>query len=278
MNKEPDLSNFSANLNFLCGFYSSISEVCRRLQINRQQFNRYLNGSAFPSYKNLKKICDFFGVETEEITDDSAEFRNKVAPPVRGSDEAQIPENLASIIMPLLNSSNSGLERYEGYYYRYFYSFGFPGYIFRSFVKIYKYNDIYYMKHIERCSGNNPLLGARLTIKYHGLVFLLADRLFIVESEPALNSTISETILTPSYRPNNRYLSGMMICASSCSAHQPGAARTVFEYLGRNVDVRKAMKRCDLYHHSDEDIPRGIKQTIANTITPEEFTFHPPRN
>ncbi|WP_315983591.1 helix-turn-helix transcriptional regulator [Aliamphritea spongicola] len=59
MQSNDDLENFSTNLQFLCGFYSSISEVCRRLEINRQQFNRYLNGKAFPSFKNLKKICDF---------------------------------------------------------------------------------------------------------------------------------------------------------------------------------------------------------------------------
>lgn len=277
MQSNDDLENFATNLQFLCGFYSSISEVCRRLEINRQQFNRYLNGKAFPSFKNLKKICDFFGVESEEIVELPAVFQSRVSPPDTVNAQQAIPRNLANIILPLLKSPNQGLERYEGYYYRYFYSFGFPGFIFRSFVKIYKSDDIYYMKHIERSSGKNPMLGARLTIKYHGLVFLLADRLFLVESEPELNSTVSETILTPSYRPNNPYLSGLMICASSCSAHQPGAARTMFEYLGKNIDVRKAMKKCDLFHHTDDSIPKNIRQAIGNVITPEEFTFHPPR-
>lgn len=278
MSKTKNLQHFAANLKFVCGFYSSISEVCRHLEINRQQFNRYLSGSSFPSYKNLKKICDFFGVEAEEITEHPSRFKNTVSPPAHLRPEHAVPESLAKIMMPLLTGSDERMERYEGYYYRYFYSFGFPGFIFRSFMKIYKANDIYYMKHIERTSGTNPLLGARLTIKYHGLVFLLADRLFIVESEPELNSTISETILTPSYRPNNPYMSGLMICASSCSAHQPGSARTVFEYLGKNIDVRAAMRKCDLFHHTDERIPKSIKQAITNVITPEEFTFHPPRN
>lgn len=278
MAKSTDVENFAENLRFLCGFYSSISEVCRKLEINRQQFNRYLSGKSFPSFKNLKKICDFFGVEADEITESPTVFQSKVAPPAHAQSQYAIPENLARIIMPLLRNPSEGMERYEGYYYRYFYSFGFPGFIFRSFMKIYKSNDIYFMKHIERSSGTNPMLGARLTIKYHGLVFLQADRLFIVESEPELNSTISETILTPNYRPNNPYLMGLMICASSCGAHQPGSARTVFEYLGKNIDVRQAMKQCDLFHHTDERIPKSIKQAITNVITPEEFTFHPPRS
>ncbi|MEL0635956.1 helix-turn-helix transcriptional regulator [Marinomonas sp. TI.3.20] len=278
MNKTIVLENFSSNLKFLCGFYNSISEVCRLLDINRQQFNRYLSGNSFPSYKNLKKICDFFGVENEEIIEPPTDFKSKVSPPAHLQSKSAVPEKMAKIVMPLLTNREGRMERYEGYYYRYFYSFGFPGFIFRSFMKIYKSNDIYYMKHIERTSGTNPMLGARLTIKYHGLVFLMADRLFIIESEPELNSTISETILTPSYRPNNPYLSGLMICASSCCAHQPGSAKIVTEYLGKNINVREAMKKCDLFHHSDNRIPKNIKQSIANVISPEEFTLHSPRS
>ncbi len=278
MQDKYNSENFSINLRHLCGFYSSISEVCRRLEINRQQFNRYLNGKSFPSFKNLKRICDFFGVDSEEIIEPTHLFKNRVSPIAQQGSQQAIPENLAKIIMPLLTKTSKDMERYEGYYYRYFYSFGFPGFIFRSFVKIYRINDVCYMKHIERSSGKDPLLGARLTIKYHGLVFLLADRLFIVESEPELDSTISETILTPSYRPNNPYLSGLMVCAASGGAHQPGSARTVFEYLGKNINLRAAMKKCDLYHHTDTSIPKNIKQAITNVITPEEFTFTPPRN
>ncbi|NRH26449.1 helix-turn-helix transcriptional regulator [Pseudomonas sp. MS19] len=278
MNKSSDLENFSINLKFLCGFYSSISEVCRKLSINRQQFNRYLSGESMPSYKNLKKICDFFGVESEEIVLSSKIFQAKVEPQNRMAGTQPVPEKLANTIMPILRKSADLLERYEGYYYRYFYSFGFPGYIFRSFVRIYKDNGVYYFKHIERTSGKNPMLGGRLTIKYHGLAFFLAERLYLIESETALNSGVGEAILTPSYRPNNKYLSGIMVCASTCSAHQPGAARTVLEYLGTHINVREAMRKCDLFHHTDERIPRNIKQAIVNTVSPEEFTLYPPRS
>lgn len=248
------------------------------MDINRQQFNRYLSGESMPSYKNLKKICDFFGVESEEIVLSNKTFQAKIVPLNRPAGTHTIPDKLSSLIMPLFSSSAAALERYEGYYYRYFYSFGFPGYIFRTFVKIYKTNGVFYYKHIERTTGKNPLLGSRSTIKYHGLVFFMTDRIFLIESETVFTSNISETILTPNYRPNNRYISGIMICASTCSAHQPGAARTIFEYLGTNINVREAMRKCDLFHHTDDSIPKGVKKSIVNIITPEEFTLHPPRN
>jgi len=39
---------FCENLRFACGYYRSVAEVCRKLEINRAQFNRYLNGSTTP--------------------------------------------------------------------------------------------------------------------------------------------------------------------------------------------------------------------------------------
>ena len=270
-----DAKNFAVNLKFLCGFYSSISEVCRRLEINRQQFNRYLSGKSFPSYKNYKKICDFFGVESEEIIIDPIEFKKMAGLPSASEKKGAVPEQLANIVMPLMKNSSQSLSRYEGYYYRYFYSFSFPGYIFRSFLKLYQLGDYYYIKHIELSSKNDALSIPRLVIKYHGIVFFLAERIFIVESEPALNSTISEAILTPNYRPNSPYMSGLVICASSGSSHQPSAGRTVFEFLGKNINIRAAMKQCDLFHHTDERIPENIKNLIKNEISDAQFTFHP---
>ena len=55
------------NLKLLCSHYRSIAEVCRKLGINRAQFNRYLGGQSRPTAHNLKRICDFFGVEAYEL-------------------------------------------------------------------------------------------------------------------------------------------------------------------------------------------------------------------
>lgn len=56
-----------ANLRLLCSHYRSIAEVCRKLAINRAQFNKYLAGQSRPTPYNLKRICDFFGVEDYEL-------------------------------------------------------------------------------------------------------------------------------------------------------------------------------------------------------------------
>ena len=59
--------DYRANLQFCCDHYRSVSEVCRRLKVNRQQFNRYLAGTAAPSRHNHRRISDSFGLEEHEL-------------------------------------------------------------------------------------------------------------------------------------------------------------------------------------------------------------------
>ncbi len=51
------------NLRHLCRDSGSISELCRDIGVNRTQFNRYLNGNAFPRPDVLYRICHYFGVD-----------------------------------------------------------------------------------------------------------------------------------------------------------------------------------------------------------------------
>ena len=54
-------SHLAENLKLLCSHYRSIAEVCRKLAINRAQFNKYTGGQSRPTPFNLKRIGDFFG-------------------------------------------------------------------------------------------------------------------------------------------------------------------------------------------------------------------------
>lgn len=62
-------SQFGRNLRTLCERYPSVSEVCRQLEINRAQFNRYLNGESYPRPEVLARICAFFDTDARILTD-----------------------------------------------------------------------------------------------------------------------------------------------------------------------------------------------------------------
>lgn len=59
---------FATNLRFACATRRSISQICREIGINRQQFNRYINGEARPSAHNVARIAAFFGLSAEDFS------------------------------------------------------------------------------------------------------------------------------------------------------------------------------------------------------------------
>lgn len=65
----PVSMRFCANLRKLVALCPSTAEAARSLDINRAQFNRYLNGEAHPKPAVLKRISDFFGVDARILTE-----------------------------------------------------------------------------------------------------------------------------------------------------------------------------------------------------------------
>ena len=66
--------NFYKNLRIVCDQQISVAHVCRKMEINRQQFNKYLSGQIYPSKHNLNKICKYFQFSAEELNLESGQF------------------------------------------------------------------------------------------------------------------------------------------------------------------------------------------------------------
>ncbi len=235
----------ATNLRLLCSYHVSTSEVCRRLGLNRQQFMKYLAGTAFPSRHNLRRICDFFGVDEYEILMPHEQFREIVRLQPQGQADSLAAPPTIRALLGQAQRQKAQLAKYVGYYYKYFYSFSSPGLILRSLVCVYTQGDYTLYKTIERLKPPD----ARVTpyiFKYTGLLLSVGDRLHMIDHEAVVGNEISQTILFPSYRNRVINLFGLMIGVSGTEAHQPTAARVVLEYVGRSVNFRQALEGCRL--------------------------------
>ena len=67
-------SMFGANLRQLAADHPSISELARKLGINRTQFNRYLSGESFPRPDVLARICRFFEIDARVLLEPVTEI------------------------------------------------------------------------------------------------------------------------------------------------------------------------------------------------------------
>lgn len=260
-----DLQNLSANLKHLCAHYSSVAEVCRRIGINRQQFNKYLAGTSAPSLRNLRRITTFFGVDEYEIGLPPDEFIRSVMPK-RGGDTSigtLLPQLLAQLSLDSARSLEA-MKNYCGAYAVYFCTPVWSSHIVRSLTIIGQEGQNIFTKSLERMEVAPHNKRPPPVQKFRGTAFYIVDRIYILEYEPGSGDLVALTILYPSHRRQRHYLTGIILTVASAGNRQPFASRVVYEYLGADIDFRAELARSHLYPMDSPDIPEEIRSRIGH--------------
>lgn len=261
--------DFAKNLRLLCSYYKSVAEVCRKLKVNRPQFNRYLSGRYKPSAHSLRRLCDFFGVEEHEILMPHSQFELLIQ--VRPRPREEVEEHPEYRHLDLLQANSQGLDKYLGYYFEYHYSMAFPGKILRNLVCLEKRDGRVYYQRTERLQ-QSP--GERVYhSKYLGMAHLLADRIFLVDYESLTCNQLTQTILIPTFKSRVGRLSGLRLGASASGERIPSCTRVVFEYLGHRVDIRRTLRLCSTFEADGGQISPAVLAAIRNEMAPGEHHF-----
>ncbi|WP_268808454.1 helix-turn-helix domain-containing protein [Roseovarius albus] len=251
------------NLRLLCSYHHSIADVCRKLGMNRSQFNRYLNGQTLPSLRLMRKICDFFGVEEAELLMPHGQFKELVRLKPQGVG-IEIDKNVIMFeAEKVIQDSRSKLDAYAGYYFSYYNSMSNPGKILKSLTKIYRTPFSMNIKTLEVIGEQNH---DGFTCKYEGACFTLGDRLFITAMETLTRNEAIQIILYPSYTNRIRYLSGVMSGVAAHASRPPTATQIVLQFLGTNVDIRKSLGLCGLLLPGDDRIPADVQRMISGDL------------
>jgi transcriptional regulator with XRE-family HTH domain len=251
------------NLQFAAGYYPSISELCRRLGINRQQFMRYLSGTSHPSRSNLRKICDFLGVDEFELLLPPEQFRKIIE--LRPAQSSNLPPALSAVpnLLEISQRKINKIARIHGYYYEYYFSFSTPRHVLRGLIHIFSSDNFTFFKRIERLRKHNSDIIPHV-YKYKGIVINTGDRFYLFDQESITGSELSQTILFQSYRNRVSTLSGLRMGVSGADGHEPAASRIVMEFIGGAVNHRDAISGCKLFHYDDPEIPLGIRQHLTD--------------
>jgi len=248
--------DFAQNLRRLCGEHRSVAEVCRRLDINRQQFNKYLAGTALPSAHSRARIAAFFAVDAEALDLPAPEFRARRRPPaaaIQGGGE-----------------SARRLQRYLGYYHAYYMTPAYPGQILVALTALRAGADGVTDNMVERLQTHPRHRGPVVTCKYRGPVTLSEDRIFITHDRSLPHRVLGLSILYASQRARPHLLSGVFVSVSGSPGRPPYAGRLVYEHLGTQIDGRAALARCGLYPADSRAIDREIRARVKNRLAPGE--------
>ena len=256
---------WAENLRYLCGFYRSISEVCRRLGINRQQFNKYLSGQVRPSRHNQRRLADFFGIQPDDFDLPPTRFAELAAAPGSARGVTLGRQGPLGVYARLVERSRGGLDRYLGYYLRIAYACGYPGYVIVSLAAIGRHDDEYTWKTIEAIRPPRP--AARTTVmKYAGSALLLGDRIYVIEHEALLGSSITQLILYPSYENPITVMSGIQTGAPTVRGRKPTAGKVLLQYLGRTPDLRATLRTCGIFEADSDRLAPAIRSHVRDHL------------
>lgn len=241
--KPPALlrSAFAKNLRWLCDGQPSIASVCRDTGINRQQFNRYLAGTAIPSAQVMRVICVKFGVAEASMFLPNEELKQLV-----GLDRS------ADDITRLLGAIGARKpdKMKPGYYFRYEPAHGENGpRLLRTLYCVHEHEGNFRFRGTRRLGlGRHRLTGTILKISNY--VYFFEIRL------PATDEIAFAVFGNAS--GINHMRAGMMF-------QQKHAKRAALEYIGEAVNLRQLLKRCG-YIAPDEP---GIDAALRDLLLPE---------
>ncbi|WP_252737409.1 hypothetical protein [Citreicella sp. C3M06] len=178
------------------------------------------------------------------------------------------PQHLDAI--EKLHRLSGEMTRYTGWYFRYSYTFGYPGRITRSLCVITEQDGRYLWKNIE--VGVDPQqVRARFLGKHEGFAFHLGHRIHIIEHDVLSASSIRQLMLYPSYAPRPGHLRGVQTGGSKRRGRKPAASAVVLTFLGEQIDMRRALAQCGIFE--PHEIDDWIKRLIENQIDLGEWVF-----
>ena len=265
--------DFTANLRFLCGHYKSVAEVCRRLEINRQQFNKYLSGQSSPSPYNLRKICEFFGVDEGEIHEPHDTFLQIFAKSSPSADGRTATGRLTPAFFP---DSTTELRKYLGYYHAYVVTPSRPGYILKSITRLFEKDGAIKTKTFEVIDVISEKYLSSFLNKYNGFCFISSQILYLVEYEYLNRRGYIYTALYPSYRNPVGHLNGLVLGISGGNFRMPYSSQIVFEYLGETTDLRSAINNCGFLPADSNVLSESVKARLLAPTSPTDFNITAP--
>jgi transcriptional regulator with XRE-family HTH domain len=255
----PSDDHFPENLRMLCEQAGTISEMCRKIGINRQQFNKYLAGTHAPSKNNLRSIASFFGLNADVLFSSPNDFRSMVE-----GGHFQLFRNViqASKMLMFINEVVAANEwrvgDLVGIYERYHYSSIYKGQIVRSMFCLYEKDGILMHYYVERFPDMDGSGKVDYLFKYHGLSFLIANRLFSVDFETIQKNEMTFSNLAAINRNSKKYIFGVTSGIAATMMRQPVAHKVAMCFVGKGL-IRKAnIRRATVLSPTDSSIPKEV--------------------
>jgi transcriptional regulator with XRE-family HTH domain len=255
--------HLARNLAVLARREKSISELCRSLGLNRQQFNKYLSGQHLPSRRNLSRIAQYFGVSEKDLFARPAEFEERYAGglsplarliaelPHAPGFHARLPETAASA------------HEMEGVYLRYHCSSIYDKRILRSLVGIRLQDGLMRYRCIELFPDLDHPDRTAYRFRYSGICLVIEDRIFMLDIEDRQLNELTYSILTQIVRKPARFFFGLVMGVAATALREPFATRVALEFRHRGWFRPSDLRLANAMDVDDPAIPSEVKAYLG---------------
>ena len=250
-------TDFSKNLRSLCLEAGSFAQVCREIGINRQQFNRYINGHGMPSAHNLNRMARYFGIAEGDLRMDHQTFLVHFV-----NRKPKVNMGPASIISDMFQNQANPLRRFLGSYYSFFQTPSWPDKIFRSLVRLTEDQGYVVSHSYENATSEDGTIRQRT--RYAGLVALKANRIYHIERAYSDDEAISESILFPAHRQQVSYLKGQVLGVAARPRFAPYSSPLIWKRIPERVSAREALQETGVFPAYSDKIDPVVRKYMTN--------------
>ncbi len=258
-------THFAANLRLACEQQGSISQICRKIRINRQQFNKYLSGRHMPSAGNVRLIANHFGLSPEVMLANHDSFRALVEGNFFDTfDRLRRAPQVIRFLDSALSVPEAHANELLGVYDRYQYSSIYTRRILRASFCIYRSGDLLQHCYIERFPSHDDPRRAEYIFKYHGFVLPIEDRIFTVDFESVQRNEMTFGILSAVHRNSKRFMFGITSGIAATMFRQPFSTRLALHYRRSGLLTRADLTRTTTLDMNDSTIPREAREYLGD--------------
>lgn len=175
----------------------------------------------------------------------------------------KLPEFVNFISSIVFDSSAQDTELL-GVYDRYQFSSIYKGFILKSALCIYRSNQFLQHYYIERFPSFDMPGKTEYVFKYHGMCFLVADRLFTADFEGIQSNELTFGVYAQVKRNAKRFMFGISSGIAANAFRQPYATKVGLHYRGPGLLKREHLKQLTVMDRSDPSLPREVLQYLGD--------------
>ena len=268
MSANDRLKHLARNLALLSRSYGSVAEVCRRIGINRQQFNKYLAGHHMPSGRVLARLAQFFLIEEEQIFAPPAIFDAIFEGPRFDFSWIMRSSTVFQRFVPFVVRASEAISPYYGVYFRYHRSSIYRGRVLRSIVYLFEKDGIPQYVCIERFQELDGTGRIDCLFKYYGIAVMVDNRIFFADFENVQRNEITYSIILPKYRNVLRTLYGITTGIAATPLREPFSTRVALDFQGPGPVRRQHLRMGSTLLPNDPSIPSEVRAYLSEPTDP----------